>query len=413
MSGEGPFGSSAGNPFEGMPFLGDLMRMIGQQGPVSWDGARQLALSIATEGRSEANVDPMERITFEQLARVAEMQVANTTGLATSVTGRPATVVPVTRSQWALATIDALRPLFERLAGALRPDTGTTPVTGPADLSALFGPTGADPGEDASEGQWLGQLMAMLSPMMLGMTAGSMVGHLATRSFGQYDLPLPRPVSDELPVLIANVEGFGQEWSLDGNDLRLWVCLHELSHHAVLGVPHVRRRLESLLTDYVSAFQTDPQALEHRMGDLDPDSLESMQGFQQMMSDPEVILGAIQSERQRELLPLLDALVAVIEGYVDHVMDRIGGPLISSYAMVTEAVRRRRVEASSSDRFVGRLFGLEVDQDRYDRGTRFIDGVVERAGEAGLDRLWQTEEALPTPAEVDAPGLWLARLEYA
>ena len=36
-----------------------------------------------------------------------------------------------------------------------------------------------------------------------------------------------------------------------------------------------------------------------------------------------------------------------------------------------------------------------------------------RAGKPGLDRLWSAEEALPTPADVDAPGLWLARLGLA
>ena len=118
VSADGP--GSSDNPFEGMPFLGDLMRMIGQQGAVSWDGARQLALSIATGGESEPNVDPMARISFEQLARVAEIHVANATGLPTSVTGRSVTVTPVTRSQWALATIDAYRPLFERMAGAIK-----------------------------------------------------------------------------------------------------------------------------------------------------------------------------------------------------------------------------------------------------------------------------------------------------
>jgi len=395
----------SGNPFQGMPFLGDLMRLIGQQGPVSWDGARQLALSIATDGASEANVDPLERITFEQLARVAEIQVANATGLDTSVTGRAVTVTPVTRSQWVLTTIDAWRPLFERMAGAIRPDDD--PSTASPDIHPS--PLGDD---DDPSGLWLAQLMQMLSPMMLGMTAGSLVGHLSTRSFGQYDLPIPRPPSDEVPVLIGNIDAFGEEWALDGNDLRLWICLHQLSHHAVLGVPHVRARLDSLLLDYVSAFETDPQALENRMGDLDPSSLESMQGLQQLMGDPEVVLGAVQSQRQRELLPRLDALVTVIEGYVDHVMDRIGGSLISSYGMVTEAVRRRRVEASSSDRFVERLFGLELSQDRYDRGERFIEGVVERNGEESLAQLWDEEAHLPTPAEIDAPGLWLARLEY-
>ncbi len=403
VSGEGS--TSGDNPFEGMPFIGDLMRMIGQQGAVSWDGARQLALSIATAGESEPNVDPMTRISFEQLARVAEIQVANATGLATSLTGRSVTVTPVTRSQWVLATIDAYRPLFERLAEAVKADHAAT--SSAADLDPLTMMSG----EGDPTGQWLAQLMQLLSPMMLGMTAGSMVGHLSTRSFGQYDLPVPRPAGDELPVLVTNLDSFGTEWSLDSDDLRLWVCLHELTHHAVLGVPHVRARLDGLLMDFVSSFQTDPGSLENRLGDLEPTSLENMQGLQQLFGDPEVMLGAIQSDRQRELLPRLEALVAVIEGYVDHVMDHIGGHLISSYDRVTEAVRRRRVEAASSDRFVERLLGLELTQDRYDRGTRFIDGVVERAGEESLERLWQNEAELPTPAEVDAPGLWLARID--
>ena len=345
----------------------------------------------------------MARISFEQLARVAEIRVADATGLPTSVTGRAVTVTPVTRSQWAMMTIDAYRPLFERMAGAIKAESATPPGSeiDPFTMGEEGDPTG----------QWLAQLMQLLSPMMLGMTAGSMVGHMSTRNFGQYDLPIPRPVSDDLPVLVANLDAFGDEWSLDSDDLRLWVCLHELTHHAVLGVAHVRSRLLGLLQDYVSAFQTDPDSLEHKLGDLDPTSLESMQGFQQLFGDPEVMLGAIQSDRQRELLPLLEALIAVIAGYVDHVMDGIGGQLISSYDRVTEAVRRRRVESSNSDRFVERLFGLELTQDRYDRGTRFIDGVVERAGEQSLERLWRIESELPTPAEVDAPGLWLARID--
>ena len=94
----------------------------------------------------------------------------------------------------------------------------------------------------------------------------------------------------------------------------------------------------------------------------------------------------------------------MVVGYVDHIMDTIGHGLLSSYSMVTEAVRRRRVEADQSDRFVERLFGLELTQAQYDRGTRFVAGVVERAGAEGLGRLWSDERDLPTPAEVDAPG---------
>ena len=95
-------------------------------------------------------------------------------------------------------------------------------------------------------------MLQMFQPMVLAMTAGSMVGHLAQRTFGQYDLPIPRPLtgpaSDELLLVVPNLDAFAREWSLAPDDLRLWICVHEVAAHAVLGVPHVRARLDDLLT---------------------------------------------------------------------------------------------------------------------------------------------------------------------
>jgi putative hydrolase len=154
-------------------------------------------------------------------------------------------------------------------------------------------------------------------------------------------------------------------------------------------------------------------ALQHRLDDLDVDPMSpsAFQDIQRAFADPEVLLGALQSEEQQALLPQLNAVVAVVVGYVDAVMDRIGERLIGSYSMLTEALRRRRVAADPSDRFVERLLGLELTQPAYDRGTRFVDGVVERSGWDALERLWRSERELPTPPEVDAPGLWLARID--
>lgn len=402
--------SPGGNPFEGMPFFGDLLKMLGTQGPVQWDGARQLALSIATGGESEPNVDPTERIRFEQLARVADLHVAQATGLSTSTIGRSITITPVTRAQWALTTLDAYRPLIEKMAVALHPPAaGDAPH--PSLPTDLFSLDATDSSVDPTEA-WLGQIMGLLSPMLLGMTTGSLVGHLATRSFGLYDLPIPRPATDDLLVVASNIEAFGSDWSMAGDDLRLWVCLHQLTHHAVLGLPHVRARLDQLLGDYASAFESDPDALGSKLTDLDidPSGGDPMARFQELMGDPEVILGAVRSPRQQELLPWLEALVTVVVGYVDHVMDTVGTGLIGSYAQVTEAVRRRRVESAQSDRFVERLLGLDLTQEHFDRGRAFVDGLVERAGAEVLEQLWTSVEVLPTPNEVDAPGLWLARI---
>jgi putative hydrolase len=212
-------------------------------------------------------------------------------------------------------------------------------------------------------------------------------------------------------IVLANLDEFGREWSLPEDDLRLWVCVHEVAHHAVLSVPHVRERLESLLNAYVAGFEPDSGSLESKIGELDVGDMSALTDIQQLFADPEVLLGAIQSPAQRELLPRLEALVAVIVGFVDHLMDEIGQGLIGSYGMVTEAMRRRRVTADPSDRFVERLLGLELTQAQYERGSAFVQGAVERAGRPALERLWRSERELPTPAEVDAPGLWLARID--
>jgi putative hydrolase len=394
--GDEPFGEGPGNdPFKGVPIFGDLARLFQQQGPVGWDAARQLARSVATDGGAEPNVDPMERIKIEQLARVAELQVGTVTGLPATTSGTGIAIVPVTRGQWADATLDAWRPLFEHLAGALEEQPS-------ADAAQ------PDPSDPLG---FMAPLMQMIGPMMLGMTAGSMVGHLARRSFGQYDLPIPRPASDQLMVIPANLDEFGAEWSIPADDLRLWICLQEVAVHTVLRVPHVRARLDDLLLRYVSSFEPDTGALEERFGSLELGDPSSMAGLQSLFGDPQVLLGAMQSPAQRELLPGFEALVSAIVGYVDRVVDLAGQRLLQNRGMLAEAVRRRRVEADPSDRFVDRLFGLELTQAAYDRGNAFVAGVVERAGDDGLVRLWESERTLPTPAELDAPGLWLARIE--
>ncbi len=384
-----------GNPFAGMPIFGDLMRMMGQKGPVSWDAAGQLAMSIASEGGSEANVDPVERMRYEELGRIAELHLRDLTGLETTFPR----VVPVNRTVWAQRALSDHRPLFDRLSRSLgRAATPEPPAPGdPAD------PFGA----------MLGQMLQMVAPMMLGMTVGSMVGHLSLRAFGTYHLPIPRPAGGELQVVVPNVARFSDDWSLGGDDLRLWVSLSELTHHAVLSQPHVRARLDALIGEYVDGFRPDASAMEERLGRIDMETMGDPAALQRLFGDPEIVLGAVRSPAQDALRPRLEGLIAVIVGWVDHVMDRAAGRLLGGdEGRLAEAVRRDRVEASDADRFVERLLGLELSQATYDRGAAFIDGVVERAGETGLERLWEGENTLPTPAEVDAPGLWLARMEF-
>ncbi len=397
MSESGPLGGDEGDkdPLSGVPFfLGDLGRLLRQQGSMGWDAARQVAVSLASGGISEPNVDPADRIRFEELARVADLNVADTTGLSTTTSGSGVKVGAVTKTAWAQDTLEAWKPLFTAMSESLQ---------------ASPAPQVEEPEPAQDPMAFLRPFMQAMGPVIQSVTAGLMVGNLAQRAFGPYTLPIPRS-SDELGVVLANVDSFGQSWSLPTDDLRLWICVHEITHHAVLGVAHVRDGLTGLLNSYVSSFEPDQGALEDRLEELagsgaGPDALGGV------FDDPEALIGVMRSDRQRELRPQLDALVSVVVGYTDHVLDVVTGRLLSSASQVTEALKRRRVEAGPADRFVESLFGLELSQATYDRGEAFVKGVLERGGEEGLSRLWLSERELPTPNEVDAPGLWLARID--
>ena len=382
----------------GSPFGGPLGGAGGS------DPARQIAMATASEGTSEPNVEPVVRMEYEALVRVAELQVADRTGLTIARSGR-LQVQPVTRTVWAAKSVDAYRPYLAKMA---RLATDGPATDGLADDLSL---------------SWVSGLLESMAPMLAAVTTGTMVGRLAQRSLGSYDLPIPRPTegpdADTLLVVAPNVDAFSADWSLPTEDLRLWICLHEVAHHAVLGVPHVRDALGDLLARHAGAFRNDPADLGGLLGDagLDPDALgdpstaaDALAGLQQAL-DPDAVMDAVRSPEQEALLPRLEALVAVVVGVVDHVMDEVGSGLIGSYRQVTEALRRRRVTTSEADRFVEKVLGIDLTPAQVDRGAAFVAGVVEREGDDGLARLWLGPESLPTPAEVDAPGLWLARLD--
>jgi uncharacterized protein (DUF2342 family) len=192
------------------------------------------------------------------------------------------------------------------------------------------------------------------------------------------------------------------------------VCISDLATHTVLSVDHVRSAFDRLLQSYVDGFQTDPRGFEDRVMDLDivgGDPAELQEKLQSALSDPENLLGALRSDAQSAVVPDLEALLAVVVGYVDFVIDRLSHGLLSSYESLAEVVRRRRFTSSAGDQFVEKLFGVEITSELVDRGAAFITGVLERVDETALARLWTDPTALPTPSEVDAPGLWLARID--
>ena len=380
------------NPFAGIPFLGDLAKALSGQGPLSWDAARQFAALTATEGRPEPNVDPAVRYAMSELARVAELQVSSVTGLDATFGGRPPEIVPVTPGRWADRTLEAYRPLFTELATSL----------------------GAPAKPDAATSDPMAQMMAgisrMLAPAMLGMAVGSMVGKLAQRAFGLHDLPIPRD-QREIVLVGDTIDAFAASWEIPIDEMRLWVLAHELCGHALFSVPHIREPLTDLVRRHVGAFRPDPEAVADKLANVEMSDDDPFQALQQAFGDPEVLLGAVRSPDQLALEPALDAAVATVVGYTDWVVDAVAVRVIGGDALrIAEAVRRRRVEISPDDLFVERLLGIRLGTEQVSRGKAFVQGVVDRGGEQALAPLLNVPDSMPTPSEVDAPGLWLARI---
>ncbi len=388
----GEFGD---NPFANLPMFGDLAKALAGQGPLNWDAARQFASLASAGGASEPNVDPAIRLQLADLTRILELHVHDLTGLDTVFPE----VTPVTRSVWAQRTLEAYRPLFTEMASSL-------------------GQRSTDPSSEAELADsdpmmaMMANLSQMMAPAMMGMAVGSMVGRMGARTFGQYDLPIPRS-DNTLHVVPANIDQFANDWSLPIDEMRLWVLAQELTGHTLFSITSLRDQFAALVRRHVGAFRPDPNAVAERLSSIEGDeSGDPMQAMQAMLSDPAVLLGAVQSAEQAALAPQLDAAVAAIVGYVDYLVDSVAVRVIGGDALrIAEAVRRRRVEASPDDVFVERLLGLQLTQQQVQRGKAFAAGVVDRVGETGLTGLFARPDALPTPAEIDAPGLWIARLE--
>ncbi len=378
------------HPFAGIPFLGDMASLLSGNQDSLWEGARQAANQLATGGKPEHNVDPIERHRLGEISRVAELHVANVTSLQVT-----ACLEPVTRSGWATDALEAIRPLMNRLSERLSEDPPTD--------TGETGTGGPDP---------FASLLAMINPMTVAMTAGLMVGHLAASAFGSSDIfvPMPRAL-----IVTPNIAEFAKEWSLDIDDVTLWVAIREHSMQAVLAQPDINSLLSTLLDRHIEGFHRrdmsfdDLEDLVSGAGhELHSDQLH--QQIQRIFGNPALLLGIARDDQPKhgdQQYSQLEVLISVVSAYVEYVVAQAGPRLIGGFGALSEAVTRRQV-ASEGTAYADQLLGVKLSTEVSDQGHRFIAGVIERSGTDGLARLFE-RHGIPTPNEIVAPGLWLER----
>ena len=378
----------------GLPFFEQIAKAMSSSGPVQWDMARQFAMMTATNSSAEPNVEPTSRIAVHQLATIADLHVRDITGLSTSDTTQPPVIEVVNRSTWVHHTIEAFKFYFSDFSA----DSTSANSTESLELESN--------GMDAM----MSNLTKMMAPAMLGMSVGSMIGQLSLRTFGQYDLPLPREPKSQLLFVARNSEEFAKDWSIKVEDMQMWLLIQELTFHALFRIKFVRDAVTDLVKQHVAGFHPNPNALGQRLTNIDVTDTDPAAMMQKLLGDPTLLLGNERSAKQQALAPKLDAIICAIICYVDHVVDTVANRVLGNGAQISEAFRRRRVESSSQDQYVERLFGIYLTDDQVERGEKFIAGVIERQGETGLARLWTRDGNLPTPNEIGAPGLWIERI---
>jgi putative hydrolase len=378
----------------GFPFFEQIAKAMSSAGPVQWDMARQFAMMAATNSSTEPNVEPTSRIAIQQLAAVADLHVRDVTGLSTSDTTQPPVVDVVNRSTWVHHTVEAFKFYFSDFSG---------------NSNSTIGGENLDPESNGMDAM-MSNLTKMMAPAMLGMSVGSMIGQLSLRTFGQYDLPLPREPKSQLLFVVRNSEEFAKDWSIKVEDMQMWLLIQELTFHALFRIDFVRDAVTNLVKQHVAGFNPNPNALGQRLTNIDVTNTDPAAMMQKLLGDPTLLLGDERSAKQQALAPRLDAIICAIICYVDHVVDTVANRILGNGAQISEAFRRRRVESSSQDQYVEQLFGIYLTDDQVDRGEKFIAGVIERQGEIGLTRLWAREGNLPTPNEIAAPGLWIERI---
>jgi putative hydrolase len=387
---DNPLGVPMGDIWNDVPLFREIQRVLSSSsGPINWELARQVGIASASWSAEDQAPTLEDQRAFEEAVRVAELRVAEFTGL--EPPSDVARVETVRRSRWVEANIEGLRALLEPAAAKI----GDAVVR--AQREAL---------PEAEEARGMTQLVGQLSPLLLGAQVGTVLGTLGQHVLGQYDIALPRAGgSGTLLFVVPNIAAFEKDWSLDSTEFRTWVAIHEVTHRFEFSRSWTLPRFRELLDDYTSTLRLDVEGLQGRLHALDPSNPEAMQD---MFSGDEGIFGAVLDDEQRLKLGRIQAFMSAAEGYGDHVMHSLGASMLRSYGKIDEAMRRYR-ESERTDPVLERLVGIEVKREQYRLGRAFCDSVVELTDEATLSRMWSDADALPSLPELEEPRLWLAR----
>ncbi|MDQ3940115.1 MAG: zinc-dependent metalloprotease [Actinomycetota bacterium] len=242
----------------------------------------------------------------------------------------------------------------------------------------------------------------------LSIEVGVLLGYVSRRVLGQYDLLVPEDdiASPSLYFVGPNMVETERRHGFIPEEFTLWVAVHEVTHRFQFdGVPWLRPRFLELVHSYVGALELDAKGLAQRLA----------QAGRRLMSKGTPIgernpIYLLASDEQRAMLDEIQALMAVVEGHGNYVMDSVGEQVIPSFRQMRHVFQRRREQTSRMQRALNHAIGLEMKMRQYEVGQRFCEVVVSREGPQALAQLWTDPDQFPSMAELREPERWLRRV---
>ncbi|MCX5123446.1 zinc-dependent metalloprotease [Streptomyces sp. NPDC002812] len=369
------------------------MTSFGGAEMVDWNLAVATATRLVRPG-PEVSRDEARAVVAElrRHAKTSERHVREFTRMMPEgMTPADTPVLVVDRAGWVKANVAGFRELLSPLLGKMQDRRAGTP--GGAVLGAVGG-------------------------KVTGVELGMLLSFLASRVLGQYEtfapagLDLPGSATGGRLLLVApNIVHVERELEVDPHDFRLWVCLHEETHRTQFtAVPWLREHLEGEIQTFLGATEMDPMTVLERLR-------EAAQSFAGARPDAErgdegrSLVELVQTPEQREVLARLTAVMSLLEGHADFVMDGVGPEVVPSVSEIREKFQQRRASgAGRLDAALRKLLGLDAKLRQYRDGERFVRAVVGQVGMDGFNRVWTSPNTLPTKSEIARPADWVARV---
>ncbi|MER7724582.1 zinc-dependent metalloprotease [Streptomyces sp. NPDC096323] len=371
------------------------MTRIGGAGMVDWNLAVATATRLVRPGPEISREEAREVVAeLRRHAKAAEEHVRSFTRMIPEGTEPEDTpVLVVDRAGWIKANVagfrELLRPLLEKM-------------------------------EERRGGGAGGAVLGAVGSKVTGVEVGMLLSFLASRVLGQYEtfapatreLPASADGGGRLLLVAPNIVHVERELEVDPHDFRLWVALHEETHRTQFtAVPWLRDHLQGEIQSFLDETDVDPMTVLERLRE----AAQSLAGGRPEGEEGEdggrSLVEIVQTPAQREILGRLTAVMSLLEGHADYVMDGVGPEVVSSVAEIREKFQQRRARgASRLDQALRKLLGLDAKLRQYRDGERFVRAVVDEVGMDGFNRVWTSPNTLPTKAEIAAPQDWIARV---